>query len=353
MIVNSPKFINLPDQSGNFAYLWDISLSNTTGELSIGFSGEGSNILNFHFENGEVYDTEDHFIYGYLAGQSNSFYGIREGSQHAYFINGKPIKLNGLTDSAQPITSFYVNPSNLTANLTFRLSGDYPTFDLSEVSFDGTNPTGTGYVANNGTQSIQFYSGESPDTDYTIQMVDTGVITPASSGVIRVVKNFNPLTSTDFSPSRFPISYLFYTNFGQTTGNLSGFNNFPISQTFSLDFQNSFSGVGTFTNFLNWENLQGDATYVENSLPISFALYRDAGAGVFNSVFNVQTGLIGQGFVNLPFDAPNQTFSGDFDSVGASGIGFRIIRVNPTGQQLLRLEVQGFSSQISFNITGN
>jgi hypothetical protein len=357
MIITGQKQIFLSSQPNKFSYDLAISSLNNSGGLAIGFSGQSGNFLNYTFESGRIYDYNGDFVYSYGSNSTINISANVENSVQSYFINNVPIKLGEILNTgAGQVDTFYINPTNVTPEITFSFYGDRPSFYFSTVNFNELNPTGTGYIVNNDPlRYFQFYSGASTNTDYSYVSGFTGIIGPGQSGAVLWRKTFEPSSADDFSNSLFELSGNIYTNFGQLNTGFSGQNNFAPSQNLTVDFFTTISGSGTFNNFFNWQNLRGFSEFTSSGLPITFTLSRLSGGGDFTGTWNLQTGTQTFPYVytDVVYNAGIQSYSGDFNTIGASGLSVAIQRLNYTGDtQILEFNLYGYSQTITISYTG-
>jgi hypothetical protein len=357
MIFNAPRRISISSQPEKFSYEVGISALNQSGRLILGFSGESGNFLNYTLQSGRVFDFDGDFVYSYGTASSIAISANVEDDQQSYFINGLPIKLSQtLNTGAGQIDAFYVQPLNISPNITFSFFGEKPAYSLGQINFSELDPTGTGYIINTDpTRYFQFGSGLSATTDFSYVSGFTGVLNPGQSGAILIKKNFIPSSSEDFSDSAFAIPVQLYTNFGEFSVDLSGQNNFSPSQNLTTDFSTTVSGSGNFNNFFNWQNLRGLSSFTASGLPLTFTLSRISGAGIFTGIWNLQTGTQTFPYVysDVPYNAGIQAYSGDLNTFGASGISVNIQRLTPSGQQVLEFDIYGYSQNITISYTGN
>ena len=354
MIISGYNKKSIAEQTGIYSYLVDISLNNTTGRATFGFSGDVGNLFGFRLESGRVYDNFNKFIYGYNNDELISFKGYVSPSLHNIYINDRAITLNGYRPTGST-NYFYATVSNCVSQIDLTVSGEQPEYNLGSLYFTGTNTTGTGYILNTGLTKFRVYTGEEITSgDFNTITVPSGDI-PSGSGVYTARRNYTLFDTEELSDNDTLFPFKFQTNFGQITGYVNVVTRFPIIQTLTNSLFTSISGATTGQGFLYWDNTKGQTSYLSGlSGNLTVSWLSGAFTGSFGDLFSVSTGNLSiSGFNQFNYNASVTGFTTGFNTYSGDGLTFRLTRnyYNSTGY-VLNFNYSGYNTGINYTITG-
>ena len=153
------------------------SISDTTGSVSFGFSGENETIQ-FEFKKGRVYDFSNSYVYNYSPSESFTLSGDISKDYYSYSINGVNIAA-GKTKNNFKIENFFINTDSceLEASLFIYSDGIDHTFTLPDKMLRGDNVIAQ--MTNNSPDgNLHIYSatlkGET-DTNYSVVLYPTDI----------------------------------------------------------------------------------------------------------------------------------------------------------------------------------
>ena len=342
---------SLAEQTGQYSYLANIYLDNTTGVATWGFSGQNGNLFGFRMESGRIYDNQNKFIYGYNNGEITSFKGIVGINNHNIYINNKIISLN----EYKPVNStnyFYANTVNCSLNLDLIVSGNSPQYSFGPVNFSGNNLTGTGIIYNTGISDFRFYSGDETISGlFSTVLMPTGDI--SSSGIYTVKRNFELQDTFQFSDNDTSFPFTFDTNFGQINNNIIVSTRFPIVQVLTSSDIYQMSGAGTGLGFLYWNNTKGQSGYsgaLSGNLTINWL--SGGFTGSFDNLFGMQTGNLDvTGFTDINYNSFLTGFSAGLNTYNQSGMSMRLYRkYYNSGVYTINLNYSGYNTGINYTI---
>lgn len=286
---------SISDQTRNFGFQFNTSIDDLTKKVNVGFSG--TDIVNWMFYQGRIYDNQNRFCGSYLRNQQTSISGTIGAFSYDYYINGTPIAL-GSFKSSGTINYLYANSESgnsvkINSNV---VAESIPSFSLSKFinAFQGF--TGVGNFTNNSNVNFRIFSGVNDNSSIIWGGNSTGDIAPGNSGL------FYLYVSGAKGGINYSGNFTFYTNFGLITSPI-------VINSLSTGLQvTKFSySPNNFKNFIGAPNiLQSDAGSI-NILTISGTNY--ISPPNFNVSLSYSSGVTGIG----------QTFTGTWNlSTGLS-----------------------------------
>jgi hypothetical protein len=234
-------------QTRKLSFSKDLNFSTTSGTHYFGFSGD-SDSVDFKFESGKIYDSENKLVYTYNELNSFNLSGTIETGSYSYYINGLPISTNSSKNNFL-INKFYYKVSdglNLDANNFYINTDANSTDNLSLLVSDPTFfPSGnvTGLFRN-----------QSPGNLEAINKVFTGSVSVDSYFEFASSFPFN----THHNSGEFVLNNIAYDldnyevdlTFTTATGNVTVTTNLNKKNP-DVSALETRSGVGTVTNTVN------------------------------------------------------------------------------------------------------
>lgn len=329
MIITNKTFYSLSTQTNVLGYDFDISVSNTTGYLSIGFSGTGvsDNVLSFSLQDGKIFDYDGNFVYGYTTNSPINIKGVTSGDSNIYKINNV-ITSTSSSRSVSNIGYFYIYPSGLSANISASISGESPEYSISDVNFYDNSLTGTGYFINNGIGSFRIHSGESQSEDVSFLAANTNNVNPSKSGQFTVVKNYEDISAGELNDNSYTSPFIFYTDFGRISENININTTYKVTQLLDSSIATSISGSGITYGNLNWQNYKGGRTYDSSGLSIYYTVIESGIATSGNWLVETGSDDYDTSYFPVSYNGLIDGYSGDIESYGISGVSFRITKLN-------------------------
>lgn len=227
----------------------DATFSNVTGRCEIGFTGLSGLNSHFTFWSGRVYDIDNRYVWSYQQLNSINISGNIVSGNYNYFINDVPVCFLGNKPDGY-YSGFYINPVNVTVDVSINVFGDAPEYSLSYPINVLTGQSITGYIINEQTinnQAFKIFSGSifAQDVLFSLNYLTTGVqISGNSSGqfVIDQVLASGVEWQTTLGSYNIPMSL--FTNFGQQTTGLNI--NIIASPLYNIQIISMFSGASGF-----------------------------------------------------------------------------------------------------------
>jgi hypothetical protein len=234
-------------QTRKLSFSKDLNFSTTSGTHYFGFSGD-SDSVDFKFESGKIYDSENKLVYTYNELNSFNLSGTIETGSYSYYINGLPICANGSKNNFL-INKFYYEVSdglNLDAE-NFYIKTDANSTDSLSLLVSDTTFFPSGSVTG-------LFRNQSPGNLEAINKVFTGSVSADSYFEFASSFPFN----THHNSGEFVLNNIAYDldnykvdlTFTTATGD--------VTVTTSLNKKNpdispleTRSGVGTVTNIVN------------------------------------------------------------------------------------------------------
>lgn len=234
-------------QTRKLSFSKDLNFSTTSGTHYFGFSGD-SDSVDFKFESGKIYDSENKLVYTYNELNSFNLSGTIETGSYDYYINGLPICTNGSKNNFL-INKFYYEVSdglNLDAE-NFYIKTDANSTDSLSLLVSDTTFFPSGSVTG-------LFRNQPPGNLEAINKVFTGSVSADSYFEFASSFPFN----THHNSGEFVLNNIAYDldnykvdlTFTTATGD--------VTVTTSLNKKNpdispleTRSGVGTVTNIVN------------------------------------------------------------------------------------------------------
>lgn len=242
------------EQTGNFAFQFDITPTNLSQPISAGLSG--LNNLTFTFLNGKIYDPNNYFVGSYQNNLKTTISGEVAPNSFDYYINNNLIAL-GQPKSTGFFDNFYINSiSGNSVSFNAYIAGTIPKYTLNNNIIFIPGQFATGDIFNRESHnSFRLFSGYSNSSNVNYSGNTTGRIAPNQSGLYYL---FVP-NAIQTSTYTYPITL--NTNFGDITYNVT--------------LNAGLTGTGIFTdlNFFagNFGGISGaPLTTGNNSGPVSF-----------------------------------------------------------------------------------
>lgn len=340
----------------NFSNRFDFSSS--SGRFVFGFSGDSTGIQ-FSFESGKVYDSENRLVFNYNDVNSLTLSGDLSTASYRYYINKVLICRNGIKPNFEINNFFYQCSNGLTVevdDLYIRSIKPTPTISFDNTSFK-TSGTLTGTIANPSSVSgFKILSGTivSPSDDFKL----TGNFPINVTGS----ENFY-IQHTNSAAQAYDIEYTLHTSQGDISSEVTAYEN----RASSLEEDLFLFSSGIFD-------------YAEDSIDkreINYGFYYEAFSGLSKApvaknvsfVFAVTGVNYGSGFSGywtgvsglsdfdmqpLALDYTNQTLSGSF-TMSSNETNFYVRITNtetgsaaPTGT----FSFNGLSSSLAGSATG-
>jgi len=159
MKYSGTNFRQMPLVSGWSFLLDELSLSNTTGVATVGFSGVDGNFA-FTFRSGEIYDPNGKLVYGYNPNEGFSISGDIDNFKYRYFINNELIRQSNKIPSQ--ISQFNISTTGveLSSKLSIGITGE--SIEVLLASSYPANLPITGQIVNNSDAGLRVFS-----TDYS------------------------------------------------------------------------------------------------------------------------------------------------------------------------------------------
>lgn len=234
-------------QTRKLSFSKDLNFSTTSGTHYFGFSGD-SDSVDFKFESGKIYDSENKLVYTYNELNSFNLSGTIETGSYSYYINGLPICTNGSKNNFL-INKFYYEVSdglNLDAD-NFYIKTDANSTDSLSLLVSDTTFFPSGSVTG-------LFRNQFPGNLEAINKVFTGSVSADSYFEFASSFPFNThhnsgefvLNNIAYDLDNYKVDLTFTTATGDVTVTTSlNKKNPDIS---SLETR---SGVGTVTNIVN------------------------------------------------------------------------------------------------------
>lgn len=301
------------DQTGNFAFQFDITTNTLNQPISAGISG--LNVLNFNFNQGKIYDPNNHYVGSYQAGLKTIISGNVSPTNFDYFINNNLIAL-GQPKSTGKFGYFYAETtSGASLNFNAFIAGTRPKYTLNNniIFIPGQLVTGT--IINNETfNTFRLFSGLTFSANINYSGNSTGLISAQQSGIYYLYVPNAIQTATYAYPVKLN------TNFGDIL--------------FNLTLNAGLTGTGYFTDLNmyvgNFGGISGAPLSTgTNSGPVSF--FTVSGLEYINTPFldiyltGNPSGITITGNIAATGNLPN-IFSGNITgSITITGSGSGII----------------------------
>lgn len=234
-------------QTRKLSFSKDLNFSTTSGTHYFGFSGD-SDSVDFKFESGKIYDSENKLVYTYNELNSFNLSGTIETGSYSYYINGLPISTSGSKNNFL-INKFYYEVSdglNLDAD-NFYIKTDANSTDSLSLLVSDTTFFPSGSVTG-------LFRNQFPGNLEAINKVFTGSVSADSYFEFASSFPFNThhnsgefvLNNIAYDLDNYKVDLTFTTATGDVTVTTTlNKKNPDIS---SLETR---SGVGTVTNIVN------------------------------------------------------------------------------------------------------
>ena len=288
----------------NFSNRFDFSSS--SGRFVFGFSGDSTGIQ-FSFESGKVYDSENRLVFNYNDVNSLTLSGDLSTTSYRYYINKGLVCRNGVKPNFEINNFFYQCSNGLTVevnDLYIRSIKPTPTISFDNTSFK-TSGTLTGTIANPSSVSgFKILSGTivSPSDDFKL----TGNFPINVTGS----ENFY-IQHTNSAAQAYDIEYTLHTSQGDISSEVTAYENrasFVFTVT-GVNYGSGFSGYWTGVSGLSDFDMQPLAlNYTNQTLSGSFTMSSNE-TNFYVRITNTETGSA----------APTGTFS--FNGLSSSLTG--------------------------------
>lgn len=339
MIANNFKKRSLSDQTGDFSYELSISLNNTTGNCSFGFSGDY--LLDFYLSQGKVYDSDGKYLASYEKEITLQFSGDVSTDSDQLFLNGDPIYFQRGKPTGR-ISYFYIDPSNVEAQFDLFVYGEQPDYYYSTTGeFDTGDIIEGHFINNNPDIRFRIFSGEIlEESNFLLSGITEGDID--STGYFYLVAQSNA-GYVDRVPLRF------YTNFGEidftfvASGKSLEITDGPdiyleINDSYSTFIPNN----NTQEYLINFRNPH-DAL-----IRVSLEYFSGQTGDIFRDVevtdfkyAPVQGEITGEGKIVNYYEAPVEIIDASGNSVTETGSGYLTGYAYATGDILYTYKVKG------------
>ena len=207
------SYRNIYPQSGLFNFSVNLSLDNTTGISTFGFSGNSQNI-EFKCASGQILlNSPTNLLLSYYSKDEQKIIsGSSVSRSYDVWVNNQPYAL-GLNKNTGYYNYFYVQSQNVNTDLSLQIYGESPkySYDPFESYYSGQIIPLT--LTNSGSYPFKIFSGNiSNNNNFSLSGVNGLDVTGS--------KNIN-LISNNFSSAEQTIPINLYTNFGEITLNFT------------------------------------------------------------------------------------------------------------------------------------
>lgn len=362
MLITSPVKHSIGRQSGDLSIDMQFSVSNTTGELEFGLTGnEGAN--GFTLKSGRIYSRKGEFVSHYKKNISIPFkMGVsdaRANFDYSFYNKANIYNSANYGDPAyQPDYQYlYFNPNGLNVNLTeLSLKALRPTMSASPSSVSHTGEAfDVSFQFDSYISGVEFYGAALTNTGgYSI--VGSGTSLSGIIGTGGLSLSFQQGSLTTIPQTLSPV---IYTSLGVYTG---------VSFVASGIYDNSNDLI---VNFLaGTENIQRDdislsqiLTYNNKSTGNYYVSLEYAAGGTGNILSPASGTGLGTGYVNVDVDGNAQVYSqyitgiiglstANGVTVNQSAVGFGYFDVYATGDVSYNYSVEAVGYSGSSFYTG-
>ena len=189
-----------------FSYNLDISVNNSTGVSTFGFSGTKEYLELFTFTSGKILDLHKKHIWSYNPRESINISGNIGSGYLNYFINETPICLFSF-NSGNYFNYFQIKSQNCIAESNFNIYGRQPNYTfIYPISGNNLGQDILAKIQNNETdinKSFQIFSGNFINQNfYSLDSFTTGFISGLQTG--NLIFKYTSTISPDFIQSGIP-----------------------------------------------------------------------------------------------------------------------------------------------------
>jgi hypothetical protein len=297
MIITGNKYRNIYAQA---EVNWSKVLSSvdaSSGEYKFSFSGESGNDLIFKIQDQKIYTRDNSLVDGFTPNSTLAFNGNVTTNSLDLYSNSNPLYLGLPRQGSGDVLGFFIESTNSTADLeSLSILGEQPQFYLDSLLWFNTGSLVPITIYNSGSKNLEFYSGETINSQFVASGLTNLVVPPLSTNYFYLVNTGE--NSADLAV----VNMNLYSNIGTELAQVSMSGSGTSGSYYALNFISEFGIIndgGTVDFSLDVGNDQTsnlELTLVYQS-GITGDVYEDVAVTDYVSATNVSGIITGDGFI--------------------------------------------------------
>jgi hypothetical protein len=156
MIISGQNFRSLAERN-ELSFSAQLSINNTTGNVDLGFSGDGDSVK-FQFSGSRMIDPEGRYFNSYLKDGSFTLSGNLESDKYDYYINDNLNCSVGVKNDFK-VNKFFINTTECEANLNLRVYSSGQDYTLTHHNQTTDSPAINLDIKNNQQEEFTIFTG--------------------------------------------------------------------------------------------------------------------------------------------------------------------------------------------------